>query len=317
MFIIVILVSLYLPVNSFTIFYDLQASWEFDFVCSELFSKVGDYTVELLYREFLTNLTFFKGKKEIVGDNAYIISSQSNLAYDETLSIVKYLQPKVIMFLSDEGGGAAKFNDLRQYTKLYMRQYCHGFDTTKNDTVHLPLGFMKGMYNNNPAYSSTYIDAQVLLNKKREYIWTFVGNQGKHDRPDMLLTFKEHTKPYYLPSSNMDVSSSNITEIYSNALFVPIGKGDMVHDCFRIYEAASCGAIPVIVANTSEIQSEFGCHYPPPPIIFANSWLEASAKVLGLLNNESKLKKRQAHVLKWWRRKVTEHQKGIEKAVLN
>ena len=314
----IILVNLYLSVNSFTIFYDLRAEWELDFVCRELFSRVGDYTVELLYKEFFTNLTFFTSKNEIVGDNAYIISSQSNFTYDETLSIVKYLQPKVIIFLSDEGGGAAKFNDLKQYTKLYMRQYCHGFDTTKNDTVYLPLGYMKGMYANNPDYSSTYIDAHVLLNKTREYIWTFVGNQYKHDRPEMILTFKEHIKPYYLPSDNMNISSINITDIYTNALFVPIGKGDMVHDCFRIYEAASCGAIPVIVANTSEIRSEFGCHRPTTlPIIFANTWLEASVKVTNLLQSESRLKKHQVHVVKWWRKKVIELQKGIEKVVLH
>ena len=71
--------------------------------------------------------------------------------------------------------------------------------------------------------------------------------------------------------------------------------------------------IVYIMYNT---QAEMGCHRTTFPWIFANDWKEASVKVTNLLNNESKLKRRQAQVLKWWRTKVAEAQRRVQKAVL-
>ena len=253
--IITITINLYISARSFTIFYDKGATWETDFIVRELFSRVGNYTIELLDRYTLTSLSYFKLRNGIVGKNAFIFSSHK-LNYEKTLAVVKYLQPKVIIHLSDEGGRYIKFDELRHYTKYFMRQHCHGYDPNKNDTAYIPLAYISGMYANNPAFSSTYIDAQVLLERKREFIWTFVGDQLKQDRPIMLSAFKENLKPYYLPSSTTIIPRTNLSNIYSNALFVPIGLGYVNHDCFRIYEAASCGSIPVIVATTAEIQVE-------------------------------------------------------------
>lgn len=71
-----------------------------------------------------------------------------------------------------------------------------------------------------------------------------------------------------------------------------------------------------IVYIIYNIQTEMGCHRTTFPWIFANDWQEASVKVTNLLNNESKLKRRQAQVLKWWRTKVAEAQRRVQKAVL-
>eukprot|EP00170_Pyropia_yezoensis_P005769 contig_23458_g5787 len=41
------------------------------------------------------------------------------------------------------------------------------------------------------------------------------------------------------------------------AAFVPNSHGNVVLDCFRLYEASMAGAIPVIVASAAEFRTNF------------------------------------------------------------
>ena len=122
--IIILIISSYRSVYSFTVFYDHNASWEVDYICKELFSRLHNYTVVNLKGNLVANLTYFKLKDGIVGKNAYIFSANPRYDYEKTLEVVQYIQPSIIIHVSDEGGGNVKFDGLRNYTKYYVRQYC-------------------------------------------------------------------------------------------------------------------------------------------------------------------------------------------------
>jgi hypothetical protein len=48
-----------------------------------------------------------------------------------------------------------------------------------------------------------------------------------------------------------------------------VGRGRFSLDCFRIYEAILCGAIPVVIGSQHEIDQTFEFEGDPPPLFTA------------------------------------------------
>lgn len=88
-----------------------------------------------------------------------------------------------------------------------------------------------------------------------------------------------------------------------SAKFVPVGRGNKSLDCFRIYEAAACGAIPIVVGPALEMTNTFG--KPLPPMLWAATWAEAKDEVDRLLRNDQQLMLQQRSVVDWWETSLT------------
>ena len=88
----------------------------------------------------------------------------------------------------------------------------------------------------------------------RSLQWAFVGRL-KQDRRTMVDAFSFALNESYHIS--YDSPPAEIWDVYRNAKFVPNGRGNVILDCFRLYEASLAGAVPVVVRSWSEIRVTF------------------------------------------------------------
>jgi len=207
--------------------------------------------------------------------------------YEETLECVVKSKPKIIIQLSDEFyyEDLQKHNSLANYCELFLRQYHHpNYQYTEN-TIQLPLAYC----NDTPIK-----DKSILKINDRDLFWSFIGNV-KSDRLEMIDKFKS-IENHFISSSS---SKEELIDVYTRSIFVPSGRGNSSLDCFRLYEASMCGAIPVVVGSSEEIQNTFA-YKENPPWVFVESWDEAVEKCKDLLNDKNSLQKIQDDLLEWW-----------------
>lgn len=166
---------------------------------------------------------------------------------------------------------------LRQYSVHVYQEYARPY----SNVMQIPLGYMAGMLRNKHADGTVgepvlSTDAISWSNKKlsadRNVSWSFLGAiRNHHDRVKMIDTFSS-----WLPHiADVGFSPQEMKNVYNSSKFVLIGRGQASLDCFRIYEAIICGAIPVIVGPQWELGSVFEFEGDSPPFLFANEYAEA------------------------------------------
>ncbi len=222
---------------------------------------------------------------------------------DKFKALLDKLKPKIMINISDEAYHPNNniFNELGKYSQLYLRNYHHKDYRYTENTLHIPLGFCSGVQ---------LQDSQKLKNiSEKEYIWSWCG-QFKSDRYEMIEEFKKIEKYKY--SDNLE--RSEIADLYNNSIFVPCGRGNFVLDCFRLYEASSCGAIPVVVGSIEEIETTFK-YEENPPWIFAETWEKARIACETLLNNKTILQDMQNNLILWWNNRINNIRKQISKII--
>ena len=84
-------------------------------------------------------------------------------------------------------------------------------------------------------------------------------------------------------------SKASVAFAYGNSDFVVSPRGEINLDCFRHYEASALGAIPVVVANTTELDHTFRGigSASRPPWLFAETWEDAKWMVCEAHNNST------------------------------
>ena len=217
--------------------------------------------------------------------------------------ILNKLKPKIMINISDEAYHPNNnfFNELGKYSQLYLRNYHHKDYRYTENTLHIPLGFCSGVQ---------LQDSQKLKDiSEKEYNWSWSG-QLKSDRYEMIEEFKKIEKYRY--SDNL--GRSEIANLYNNSIFVPCGRGYFVLDCFRLYEASSCGAIPVVVGSMEEINTTFK-YEENPPWIFAETWEKARVTCETLLNNKTILQDMQNNLMLWWNNRLNKIKIKISKVI--
>ena len=198
----------------------------------------------------------------------------------------------------------------------YTVQY--GYEYPEN-SMQIPLGYVVNYINQNIAGETKKIS-------ERKYNFGFVGQiVKKQERREMLLQFLKLSgvggrecvinslEPFQRSSLNLpenmnpwrveklQIQPRELYLLYEDCIFVPIGRGYISLDCFRIYEAVVAGAIPVIVGSESEINRTVDYNGNKPPFLFFRSWPEAAEKCLEMLNNIENLQKRQRNLFIWWK----------------
>ena len=291
--------------------YLTNSEWEEDYIIKDLCGNIKNLEVIFYNKENIDNLSKYAGEETILTINSLV-----NI--DKAQQIVIKLKPSIIIFLSDEVGNQYEYLNLSQYTKLFLKHYSHNLLSEK--IIQIPLGYVKGMLNGK--------ESEKLKLKKiseRKYKWCFIGSQ-KSDRHDMFKQFLTNISnsqdDVYLSVANnpwkiddLQDSPKNTFEKYSNSIFVPIGRGNVSLDCFRIYEAIVCGAIPVIVGKSDEINSTFYFHGKTFARIQAENWEQASKTCKELLEKPEIIQEMQEVNKIWWRDQISTIRKLIKKAL--
>jgi len=219
---------------------------------------------------------------------------------NDVLYVVKKVNPKIIISLSDEykHEDLNEFNVLGKYCNLFLRQYHHKGYTYTENTFHIPLGYCNGAGINFMDRLPTPLN-EFKKPKDRQYSWSWMGDL-KADRYDMLMAFAAIPKQSY---SVHTISKDEMIDKYLNSVFVPCGRGNSTLDCYRLYEASMCGAIPIVAGPAHEIESTFK-YENNPPWIFVSDWNEAVHECTVLLTNFKKLEKKQEEILNWWKCRI-------------
>jgi hypothetical protein len=287
--------------------YLLESDWELDMIQRDFFDNQLE---TIMYSK--TNVDKLL-EIEIVIDNNVLVTN-SLVPYPKLLSIVKTIKPKIIIFLSDECGNRPEYLELANYTSLFLHQYSHPQYTYSKNSRQIPCAYVTG-----------YLTQPVLtVNPKpmnqRTIKSSFIG-QFKSDRQYMCSLFERYMDRTFFRNTynewkldKLVVSPKQCYEIYSNSIFVLVGRGNIVLDCSRVYEAIVAGALPVIVTqNEQEIINTFGFNSSGPPLIYINSWENALIYCNNLLNDMTKLQEMQTNMLLWWRQYIS----GLRETIKN
>jgi len=293
------------------LFYESNCYWEIDYITKTLLKGV-EYELKFFDTQEIRNIENFKNienienKKDIIGNNILVFGSNSEFPSNNDLKdykifkTVEYLKPKIIIHLSDEWGNKPALNLLSNYTSLLLRQYSHPNYPISDNILHIPLGYMHDMFEDN------YENIVLKDASKREFKWSFIGNI-KQDRQEMISVLSE-----FGPNIVKKSEPSEMRDIYRNSIFVPNGRGNRSLDCFRLYEATMCGAIPIIVSeNDNEFKETFDI-LDNPPFIFCNSWKEALGVCKFLCMNFDLLDRVQKNIIIWWKIYLSKIWKNIK-----
>lgn len=251
--------------NKNTIFLGTILEWEKDF--------------------FFHLLSNFSNKK------IYVFSSNRKKFINAKIEII-FFKPDIVFHFSDEVGDIPQFNELSKLTKLYFRQ--HSFTHYPlYDNIHiLPLGYQTGMFDKLP------ININIPNINDRIYKWAFIGDYSKNDERRKMVETISLIEPFKLGKA----SPSDMKNIYMNSIFVPNARGNNVLDCFRLYEATVCGAIPILVGPKNECVHLIKYqNFPPWPTF--NNWKDAK---LYMENYDTKkIQELQMRNLNWWKSSMT------------
>lgn len=240
--------------TTFDIYYH-DCPWESDFILKHIF---GDCEYNLYKFDSFKQLQSVTNHKTWLhkppqSKSVLVFSSQIqtiDITLKQVLEFVYRYNPDVIINCSDEwcepDGSGAAFDELSQYTSLYMRQYRHLTSNVPynndSDINIIPLGYASKIFK--------YVDGKPVTRfkhvKDKRYKWAFIGNV-KHDREALVNCFKE-----VFPDPNDYFVSDNIygnklQEIYNDSIFTLSPPGNRNVDCFRLYESIQSGSIPIIV----------------------------------------------------------------------
>ncbi|MFZ9376643.1 MAG: class I SAM-dependent methyltransferase [Candidatus Fonsibacter ubiquis] len=273
-----------------------------------------DYIVNTLLPPNLTKIVTFSKDVDFIISEKYdiLVFNCRKFSLNVILNIVKKINPKIIIQLSDEykNENLNEYNILGKYCNLFLRQYNHkGYGYAEN-TFHIPLGYCNGAGINFMRKLPPPLN-KIKKSRDRLYSWSWFGDL-KHDRYNMLLKFSNIPSHSY--SLESPVTKDYMIDKYLNSIFVPCGRGNSTLDCYRIYEAAMCGAIPCVCGPVNEIEETFK-YEKNPPWIFGTTWDEVIGECKILLCDFDKLEELQNKILNWWKIRIYEITEKISNAL--
>ena len=276
------------------VFYSEHAGSEYDYILNDILSNI-EKEVELFNKTTLLSLL---NRTDITPHTILVVNDDCKL--EDIVSVAKHIQPRVIIYLSDETGTHQDRMILEQYTPVFFRQYNHKHYTYGPNNYQMPLGYLKYYLKGNCSSSPKKMAERTIT-------CSFIGTV-KSDRVHMINIFMNYMKNTRIVPvknnwnfENMPVSQQTCFETYGNSIFVLNGRGNCSLDCFRIYEAIVAGSIPVIVGSEEEINTTFHYNNKRPPLMYEESWEKALVHCNTLLEHPEALQKLQDELLTWWK----------------
>ena len=262
-----------------SIFFSRHSTWEYDFITNELLADIN-----------------------LENKNILVVNHATDI--EKVRELVDKHDPHIVFHLSDEDGSKPEWLTLFSSAKYVFRQYNHPHYNYPANSFQIPLGYASGYKNYNSSmksiidrmYSAAFIGE--LKSDRYEMVSVFERNMDKS-----TLFFRETRNKWDL--SKLQFSPSATNEIYGDAIFVPIGRGNISLDCFRIYEAIVSGAIPVIVGPENEINNTLKYDGYMPAFIYAPNWDEAVRICKELMKHKTTvLQNVQNYNNEWWENQI-------------
>jgi len=275
------------------ILYDEACSWEYSFITQEFFDELPN--IKTFNKNNINDITFTDNCK-----NKILVFGSNLLSYEEVLSICERTNPTIIIHCSDEWGNRPQFDFLVEKCNLYLRQYRHTSYKSNEKIKVIPLGYGVDLL------KTSWSKEEIIPSNERSYMWSFIGNI-KSDRQEMLKQFSKLENGFFGTADKQTMK-----KVYSQSKFVPIGRGNITLNCLRIYEAVTCGAIPVIVGNKDEIENTFKDEDTSAWII-SKSWQGAVIDCISLSSDSNKINSKQKILINYWENRLKDIKDTINK----
>jgi len=289
--------------------YHNNSDWEIDYVIHELCKDIE------LTCHFLNTQELIDFDVTLVNGASILAFTSNQIGFDDILTVAKRLNPDIIIHLSDERGNRKHFMELANHTKVLFNQYHYDYYDTDNysNIIQIPLGYMDKMFHGQYA-----LDYPKKPLDERNYIWSFVGHIHNEDRKVMKEKYEcvFGEQGTFFCGSNK--TSLEMFDIYNNSIFVPNGRGGSSLNCFRLFEAIFCGAIPICVGSVEETDITFSFAGNKPPFLYQSSWDEAveTCKTLLLPENRDQLEKLRSDGYTWLKKEIESVQQKIRDVLL-
>lgn len=292
--------------NTYNIFFPICSEWEYDFFKKDLFPQHNffEYDYDFDFSSFENQLNIliisFTQSWATKVPGLILQNTKDNDIPDFLKKTIEFLKPFCIFHLSDEDAKTQKYHTYYNNSncKIVFHQYNSNNLIYHNNHYQIPLAYIKGF------------PQELKLNKNKKYDFSFVG-QLKSDRMVMLHLFQNNFPRSVINVGNTNWSSTNnqtinpqlLYQIYNESIFVPIGRGNVSLDCFRLYECIIAGAIPVIVGTEKEIKEGF--NYDMPTIIYSDNWESVITKCKEIYNNKEEIEKIILSNFNWWNNQIS------------
>lgn len=284
-----------------------SGGWEHDYMRELLPSPKFDHIdlPDLLKLNDSTNI-----KPRIIVYN--VENSGPDGSYQMIRDLLKQYRITILVHTSDEFQGWGQKWKYGEGTEVYymvplvLRQYgiwpYRSLEAMHQNVVQIPLGYMKNMFIEGNDSMTSIEAATYSLERNsynRNYSWSFIGDVRSHKERVIALDTFSGWQPNFFDAG---MPPSKIREIYNNSKLVLVGRGHVNLDCFRIYEAIICGAVPIVVGPKEEREKAFEFEGDFPPFIFADNWPAALQFCQNLTNSD--IDKLRSENINWYINRV-------------
>lgn len=187
--------------------------------------------------------------------------------------------------------------------KHVLRNYWRSDLDDLKHVYQIPLGYKRGLKTN--------------AQSKREYTWSFVGDPNKSGRQEALTLLSE-VRPHFIHRTAGWKAQNclNIKEyqtILEKSVFAPCMQGNWNVDCFRIWEALECGAIPIVLSPTKNQPADYfgGLLGKSHPLIIVSNWEESVVLMESMITQPLQLAAYQTRLFSWWK----EYKENLKKTL--
>jgi hypothetical protein len=199
--------------------------------------------------------------------------------------------PRILVYLSDEWGCTPGLHMHTANIPLVLRQYNHSHYVRASNVRQIPLGFINTMFDDPLAIPGFPSAAD------RQYRWCFAG-KIKGDRMKAVQAFES-----WGPCFREQRPPHELARAYQDSVFTLCPRGNVMMDCFRIYEATLCGSIPVLAGCSKREFRESFSYANAPPWIYARTWRRARM-ICEDLEKTGGIKDLQTACLDWWNEEI-------------
>jgi hypothetical protein len=261
--------------ESFPAIWQVKAAAEYDWIRSVF----GD----------LISHDVYDGQHKVVRDNCFVID---NYLHTRPVDYYRSFSGKnaFLIHLSDETyeGG---YNVYQYFRGVFRNYWSSIFHPAR--VLTLPLGYTR----------LPLSTVELLTAEKRKYTWSFLGGASKASRPDMLRALRSITPQFVYVTDDSchprsKLSRAEYQELLLQSVFVPCPMGNVNLECWRIYEALECGALPILERRAT--LDYFGDMLGRQPLPSFRRWEDARIFIEQIACDPLRLEDLRTRCLAWW-----------------